>query len=164
MAIVEVRIDDRLIHGQVSTLWVPNLNVDRILVVDDDVAADEDRKAILKFAAPPGCKVSVFDAAKAAEKLSRHIDEGIRVMIVSPGPVPLLAMVRAGYPLDSITVGNMSQTPGSRQLTNTSYVTDADIEAFVELIQSGSTVVYQPMPTSRREDISHNITKFSERN
>lgn len=85
-------------------------------------------------------------------------------MIVSPGPRPLLAMAQAGYIVDSVTVGNTSRVDDSRQLTKTAYVTDADITAFTALVHHGTGIVYQPTPTSRREDISHDITKFSERN
>ena len=43
MAIVEVRVDDRLIHGQVSGYWVPQFSVQRILIVDDVIVNDEAR-------------------------------------------------------------------------------------------------------------------------
>ena len=49
MAIVEVRIDDRLIHGQVCGYWVPHHSVEKIVVIDDKIAKDEMRKTALKF-------------------------------------------------------------------------------------------------------------------
>lgn len=162
MAIVEVRIDDRLIHGQVSNLWVPHFAVERLLVVDDAVAADEDRKAILRFACPPQCKLSVFDAAKAAEKLSRRIDEGIRVMIVAAGPIPLLRMRQLGYPLPAITVGNMSRRPGTRQVANLAYADDEELAAFAQLLDFGVKLAFQPTPTTRREDLTAVVTKMNE--
>ena len=39
--IVLARVDDRLIHGEVVSVWTPSLNVNRIIVVDDEVAADK---------------------------------------------------------------------------------------------------------------------------
>ncbi|GHJ26825.1 MULTISPECIES: PTS system mannose/fructose/N-acetylgalactosamine-transporter subunit IIB [Streptomyces] len=162
MAIVEVRIDDRLIHGQVSNLWVPHFGVERLLVVDDAVAADEDRKAVLRFACPPQCKLSVFDTAKAAEKLSRGIDAGIRVMIVAVGPIPLLRMQELGYRLPSITVGNMSRRPGTRQVANLAYANGEELAAFQGLLNFGVTLAFQPTPTSRREDLTAAVTKMNE--
>ena len=82
MAIVEVRVDDRLIHGQVCGYWIPQFDVQRILIVDNEIVNDENRKVSLKFGTPPRCKLSIFDSKKAAEKLLRKIDEGIRVMIL----------------------------------------------------------------------------------
>ena len=40
------RIDDRLIHGQVATVWAKLTNINRILVVSDSVAHDNLRKAL----------------------------------------------------------------------------------------------------------------------
>ncbi|MGG3677597.1 PTS sugar transporter subunit IIB [Heyndrickxia faecalis] len=52
MAIVEVRIDDRLIHGQVCGYWIPHFNVDKIVIADDKICNDELRKTALKFGCP----------------------------------------------------------------------------------------------------------------
>lgn len=160
MAIVDVRIDDRLIHGQVSSMWVPHFSVERILIVDDRVAADEDRKAVLRFATPPQCKLSVFDAAKAAEKLSRHIDEGIRVMIICATPEPLAKMSELGYRVRTVTVGNMSRREHTRELALTAYVTDEELAAFAELESQGVELVFQPTPSSRRENLAGAIAKL----
>lgn len=158
MAIVETRIDDRLIHGQVSSFWVPHFHVQRLLIIDDFVAVDENRKAVLRFGCPPQCKLSIFDAAKAAEKLSRHIDQGVNVMIVTTGPQPLLKMIELGYPVSSITAGNMSRRPASQQLTGLVYVTAEELDALVALLDKGVAISYQPTPTSRRENLATAIT------
>jgi PTS system mannose-specific IIB component len=161
MAIVEVRIDDRLIHGQVSTLWIPHLAVERLLIVDDEVAVDDDRKAILHFATPPQCKLSIFDAAKAAEKLTRGIDEGVRVMIVCASPVPLATMLELGYAVHGVTVGNMSRRDGTRELAKTAYVDDVELAAFDRLVAADIPVVLQPTPTSRKEHLAAAIAQLS---
>lgn len=40
MAIVDVRIDDRLIHGQTCGFWIPQLKVDRVVIIDDEIVQD----------------------------------------------------------------------------------------------------------------------------
>ena len=59
MVIGLARIDDRLIHGQVATRWTKETNVQRIIVVSDEVAADTVRKTLLTQVAPPGDRKSV---------------------------------------------------------------------------------------------------------
>jgi PTS system mannose-specific IIB component len=44
MSIIGVRIDGRLIHGQVANLWTTKLNISRIMVVDDEVAQNDIEK------------------------------------------------------------------------------------------------------------------------
>ena len=52
MAILDVRIDDRLIHGQVCGNWIPQHRLQRIAIVDDQIVNDEQRKTMLKFRLP----------------------------------------------------------------------------------------------------------------
>ena len=63
MKIVLARIDDRLIHGQVATVWAKVTSCERIIVCDDDVAADTIRATLLKQVAPPGIKSSVVSVS-----------------------------------------------------------------------------------------------------
>ena len=49
MSIIGVRIDGRLIHGQVANLWTTKLNISRIMVVDDDVAENPIEKSGLEI-------------------------------------------------------------------------------------------------------------------
>lgn len=155
MAIVEVRIDDRLIHGQVCGYWIPQYNVERILIVDDEIINDEARKTALKFGCPANCKLSIFDAQKAAEKLGRKIDEGIRVMILCRGPKPLLELVESGYKIDHICIGNMSTKEGSTQLKKTVYLTQEDKDDFHKLAKHGVKLLLQEKPTDSPEDYTN---------
>jgi len=68
--IVLARVDDRLIHGEVVSVWTPSLNVNRIIVVDDEVAADKFNKRVIKALAPNGVKVNVRN-----RKRGRHLTE-----------------------------------------------------------------------------------------
>lgn len=104
MAILDTRIDDRLIHGQVCGYWIPQYSLQRIAIVDDDIVNDETRKTTLKFGMPENCKLSIFGSAKAADKFIRKIDEGIKVMILCNSPVPILRMAEAGYQVPYITI------------------------------------------------------------
>ena len=70
MKINLVRIDDRLIHGQVATVWSKEANAQRIIICSDEVAKDQIRKTLLLQVGPPGVKVSVVDVAKAVRVYS----------------------------------------------------------------------------------------------
>ena len=64
MEIRLARIDDRLIHGQVATAWAKQININRIIVVSDEVANDSLRKFLLQEAAPPGIKSNVVTVSR----------------------------------------------------------------------------------------------------
>ena len=160
MAILDVRIDDRLIHGQVCGFWIPQYSLERIAIVDDDIVNDEVKKTALKFGCPEKCKLSIFDTEKAADKFNRKIDEGIRVMILCNSPVPILKMAEKGYKVPFVTVGNMSTKPGAKQLKKTVFISEEEKDAFLKLIDMGVEVYSQMVPSESREDISEEIRKL----
>lgn len=154
MAIVDARIDDRLIHGQVCSYWIPQHRVERIVIVDDDIACDEMRKTALRFGCPGECKLSIFSAEKAAAKFSANIDRGVRVMILCARPQPLLEMARRGFAVDHVTVGNMSTKEGARQVRKTVFVSDEEWEAFRGLAEAGVSIFDQMIPSESRDEIT----------
>lgn len=154
MAILDVRIDDRLIHGQVCGFWIPQYSLERIAIVDDVIVNDEVRKAALKFGCPEKCKLSIFSSEKAADKFNRKIDEGIKVMILCNSPVPILKMAEYGYQVPYITVGNMATKPEAVQVKKTVFVSPEEKDAFRKLIDRGVAIYSQMVPNEPREDIS----------
>jgi PTS system mannose-specific IIB component len=80
MVIGLARIDDRLIHGQVATRWTKETNVQRIIVVSDEVAADTVRKTLLTQVAPPGVTAHVVDVAKMIRVYNNPKYAGERIM------------------------------------------------------------------------------------
>ena len=62
-----VRVDNRLIHGQVATGFIGKLGVGKIVVIDDKTATNEFARDVLALAVPPGVTLEVYTAAQAAE-------------------------------------------------------------------------------------------------
>lgn len=54
-----IRVDYRLLHGQVAVSWTSALGADCILLVSDTVLNDKLRLQALSLAKPEGCKVVV---------------------------------------------------------------------------------------------------------
>ncbi len=151
MEIVNVRIDDRLIHGQVAGMWTGTLKATRIMVVDDEVIKDDLRKRMLKMACPAGVKLSILNCETAAQKVRNGQYEGDRIFVIVKSPAALLKMQSFGYPLSEVTVGNMSNRRGTRQIIKTINVTEDDERQFRELADKGIRFYAQMVPSSDRE-------------
>ena len=65
--IVLVRIDDRLIHGQVMTSWLNYTSANKIMIIDDEVANDAFMKSVLKTCVPANVKLATFTVEKAGK-------------------------------------------------------------------------------------------------
>ena len=152
MTIVGVRIDGRLIHGQVANLWATSLGIERIMVVDDQVAENAIEKSGLKLATPPGVKLSVLPVQKAADNILAGKYDSQRLFIVARKPDRFLQLVERGVKLEHINVGNMSQTPETRSITRSINVVDEDVEVFKILDQKGVKLTAQMVPNDPVED------------
>lgn len=152
MAIIGVRIDGRLIHGQVANLWTTKLNISRIMVVDDEVSTDAIGKSGLKLATPAGVKLSVLPIDKAAENLLAGKYDSQRLLIVAKKPATFLALVEKGVPIETINVGNMSQNDNTHSITKSINVEPEDVEAFKTLNEKGVKLTAQMVPTDKAED------------
>lgn len=160
MAITAVRIDGRLIHGQVANLWTTKLGVSRIMVIDDKVAASDIEKSGLKLARPTGIDLSVLPEKTAAEHIKRGGYDSQKVFIVVKRPQILLDLVNDGVKLDTINVGNMSQTDDTTQLTNSINVVQSDVDAFNALHEKEIKVTSQMVPGDNAQDFMEILKKF----
>jgi len=137
MKISLARIDDRLIHGQVVTSWSKETKCERIIVVNDEVAADVMRKILLEQVAPPGVKSSVVGIDKAIRVLKNPKYDNVNVMLLFTNPTDVIRMIEGGVALKSINIGGMSFKEGKKRINGTISVNDKDIEAFKKLNEMG---------------------------
>ena len=151
--IVNIRIDERLIHGQVATVWTHTVGASRIIVIDDDVVRDDLQKQLLKMACPSGIKLSILSVAKAAENLCANKYDSERVFIVVKTPETLLALWDAGFNFLSVNVGNMSGRENTKQLKKAVCVTEQNISTLKELSRRGVRLWAQMVPSDEVQDI-----------
>jgi PTS system mannose-specific IIB component len=130
MKIALARIDDRLIHGQVATVWSKETKCQRIIVCNDDVAKDEIRKTLLTQVAPPGVQSHVVDVEKAIRVINNPKYENDVVMLLFTNPTDVLRLVEAGVDIKSVNIGGMAFKEGKTQITGAVSVNDQDIKAF----------------------------------
>ena len=154
MEIVNVRIDDRLIHGQVAAVWTLATKATRIMVVDDLVVKDTVNKEALKMACPKQCKPSILTVEKAAANLRAGKYEGERVFIVAKGPGTMRGLYDKGFHMESINVGNMGGKQNTRMLKKAVSVSDKDIEDFLYLADRGVKITAQMVPAEEAVDFA----------
>ena len=140
MNITLARIDDRLIHGQVTTVWSKVANAQRIIICNDEVYNDEVRRTLLRQAAPPGMKVNVVNIEKAVAVYHNPQYQNETVFYLFIRPQDALAMVKQGVKIATLNIGGMAWRPGKKQLTKAVSLDSDDINAFRELAKLGVTL------------------------
>lgn len=152
MNIIGSRIDGRLIHGQVANLWIPKLQIDRVIVVDDKISENQIEKSGLRLATPTGVNLSVLTVDRAIKQLNDERYGEQKLFIVAKSPVTFLKLIEGGVPIKLINVGNMSQTDDTMRITNSINVLESDITCFKKIAELGTKLVSQMVPTVKEED------------
>ncbi|MEI5990577.1 PTS system IIAB component [Enterococcus termitis] len=144
--IVNTRIDERLIHGQVAGIWSTSLDTQRIIVANDEAALDPLQKSSLRMAAPTSMRLSVLPVAEAAENICAGKYGKQRLFLLFKNPTDVLRYLDAGGSIETVNVGNMSYKEGAREVTKSIQVLEAEEAIFETIASKGVNVTAQLVP------------------
>lgn len=144
---VLVRIDDRLIHGQVAIGWVKAVSPTVLIVANDAVAADPLQRSLMEMAAPPTLKVDLVTVDELPALLERRDMQGQRVLLLLASPRDALRVVEAGVPIGRVNVGGLRFQPGKRQVLRAVSLDDQDAACLRSLLDHRIRVFVQMVPT-----------------
>lgn len=148
-----VRIDTRLLHGQVSTNWVRAVNPNRIIVVSDKVANDEMRKTLIQQAAPAGIRTNTIPISKLVEIDKDPRFGGTKALILFETPQDALKAVEAGVNFDHINIGSMAHSTGKTLIDRAISVDKEDVKTLMALKDHGITFDTKRLPSDSGEDL-----------
>jgi len=140
MALKLVRVDDRLIHGQVVAVWLRSVGADRILIIDDKSARDEFLKDLMILAAPQGVPVEVLTLEEGILRAAQIAATNERAFVLLKSPVTALQLRRAGVAFDVLNVGGLGHGPGRQSLYKNISANDEERQAMRDLEAMGTRV------------------------
>lgn len=146
------RVDDRLIHGQVSIGWAGPLKPDLLLVVDDAAAADAFENDLICCACPETTRAEVVDVAGGPARIARAAAEG-RLIVLLREIGTARRLVEAGVALEELNIGGVHHRPGRRAYLPFVYLNDADVEELRWLHAHGVRLSAQDLPGNRATDL-----------
>lgn len=156
--IVLARVDDRLVHAEVLAVWVPNLKANRIIVVDDAVAADKQSSRVIKELASPGMVIHVYDVDRAVEKLSQDASfPGENVIVLTKTPTTFEQIVDRGINIKEINLGGMGIRGDRKRLLKRVACDSSEIESIKHLMEKGIHIYYQTIPGQSEEELDKYI-------
>ncbi len=146
--IVLVRVDNRLLHGQILETWVPRLKVRSIVIADDEAAASPLARAAMTLALPSDLPAAIqplgaVDWAALAAQPSR--------VLVLLRDIPDLERAVAGglgpAQAPRVNLGTVHFTTGRRAVTPSVFLSAAEVETLERLARAGFQVEAQAIPT-----------------
>lgn len=164
--IVQIRVDDRLIHGQVALLWGKELNTKGIIVANDHAAHDATQAATLKMACPQGQKLlirTVGDAIKVANDprgkgmrifmLTQTVEDAYRVASGAAGNVQAVNIANVGR-------FDRSDDAAKKLLTTGVNLNPTEVEAARKLCELDIPVIHQVGTTDAKTKVSDLLAKL----
>ncbi len=162
MGIKIVRIDDRLIHGQIVQGWLKTIDVDTILIVSDEVANDEMQKILLSMAVPSSVKLVIKNIKDATYEITNEVYDNDKLMILFSNPQDIVRMIDNGVKFQSVNIGGMHYAHGKKQLLTNLSVDKNDVVAFLKLIENGIELETRALPQDERYNAVIDIQKEAE--
>ena len=150
MPLVLVRVDDRLIHGQVVEGWLPVIQAQRILVAADRPANDEFQKGLMRLAVPEEVAVDVLSVADAGVALKTLSGTPERILLLVPGVDEVVRLVDAGAAISEVNVGGLHDAPGRVMIFPHLSLTPGEREQLTALVARGIRVETRALPSDHR--------------
>jgi mannose/fructose/N-acetylgalactosamine-specific phosphotransferase system component IIB len=159
MPVKHMRIDNRLIHGQVTVAWVGAIGANHLIVANDEVAADEFQRILLPQAAR-GVRTSILSVDDALAHCA-NLADGENVMILAKFPTDALRLLEGGLTVAEVNVGNQAPKPGSKftMVTRSISVTEQDAKDYRRMAELAGHLRSQMMPTDKADDFLRLLTK-----
>lgn len=145
--IVLARIDDRLIHGQVMTAWIHELNVDEILIIDDATFKNSFLTSVMKSAIPSNIKLSIYDTDGGLDYIK---ESKSNLILLVKTPNIILELINNGVVINKLNVGGMGSKPGRSKLYRNISATEEEVHILKEIKEKGTDVFIQVVPSDKR--------------
>lgn len=160
MPVRHMRIDNRLIHGQVTVVWVSRIGANHVIVANDEVAADELQRILLPQAAR-GVRASILSVADAVAHCLSEAAGNEQIMVLAKYPSDALRLLEGGVPVAEVNVGNQAPRPGSRftMVTRSIAVTEQDAKDYRRIAELAGGLRSQMMPNDRASDFLQLLAK-----
>lgn len=144
--IKHLRIDNRLIHGQVAVTWMNAIGADKIIVCNDKVAADPIQKMALPMAAR-GNTVYVFSVEETINYAKEHPEE--TMFVIAKFPSDALAILESGVEVAEVNVGNAAPIQGTtyKMVTKSIAVTEDDAKVYRKIAEIRGGVLTSRLTT-----------------
>ncbi|HDS8140855.1 PTS sugar transporter subunit IIB [Klebsiella michiganensis] len=146
-----LRVDHRLLHGQVAFSWTQYVGADCILIANDNVPEDELRKTTIKLAKPPSVKLVIKNINDAIESIKSGVTDKYHLFIVVESVNDAWRIASAVEEIKSINLGGIKAKAGSKNISKAINLLPEEIEQLQQLVGKGVEVEIRQVPNDRKQ-------------
>jgi PTS system mannose-specific IIB component/fructoselysine and glucoselysine-specific PTS system IIB component len=154
LPVVLLRIDERLIHGQVVIGWGSHLRPGRYIVVDDELASSDWEQDLYRLGSG-GADVLFASVADARRWLDEWRAEPTRSILLTRDIATMRRLGEGGLlEGESINVGGVHHGPDRDELLTYVHVSDAERQDLEAIAAAGAEVTARDLPDAHRVSLS----------
>ncbi|XXF77269.1 PTS sugar transporter subunit IIB [Myxococcaceae bacterium GXIMD 01537] len=142
-----VRVDNRLIHGQVVEAWLPHLKVSRVVVADDEAASSPLIRAAMALAVQSAIEVQIQPLAQV--DFAALSKDAVRTLVLLRDVASVPFAQAHGLALEHLNLGNVHFGTGRRQVSPSVFLAEAELSALQGLSQQGVRVEARAVPNEK---------------
>lgn len=156
--IVSIRVDDRLIHGQVALVWSKEFGISRIVVANDEAASNELQQMTLKMATPTGIKLLIKPVKEAIEVFNNPKAKDVKLFVLTNCIADTLEIVKSCPDIQSVNVANVGRFDNSDpdkkvKLNSNIFLNEKELESLEKLVEFSVPVYHQVIPSAGQTSI-----------
>ncbi|MBI4633790.1 MAG: PTS sugar transporter subunit IIB [Deltaproteobacteria bacterium] len=163
MDIALVRVDNRLIHGQILEAWLPFTGASRIVVVDDRVAGDFFHESVIRMAVPDSVDVIIISVEEFARNYADYAVNGQKAIVLFGTIADVLRAYKLGFKFNRLNIGNVESGDECGQSCSPSVVLGKnDIDDLLTLLNlAGVHIEMRRVPRETAVNIMDIIKKVA---
>ena len=147
-----VRVDSRLVHGQIIETWLPFLKATRIIVVNDEVAGNFFRETVIRMAVPRDVEVLIYGVDEFGRSDATRQTENEVAIVLFSGVNDVVRSWEAGFRFKKLNIGNLYSENWILQCSTSVCLADEDIAHVRFLLDAGVTVELRSVPSDKVVD------------
>jgi PTS system mannose-specific IIB component len=146
--VILVRIDNRLIHGQIIEAWLPYTGARTLIVANDELAHDVLQQEIMSLAIPQTVNSSFVVVEDVAQTLAQSLtdDDGTETLVLFSSCVDARRAFDSGFSFTVLNIGNVHYKPGKRQVSPSVALSDEDESCLRHLSRKGVELDFRCVP------------------
>ncbi|NBI07174.1 PTS sugar transporter subunit IIB [Senegalia massiliensis] len=152
-----LRVDHRLLHGQVAFSWTQSLGVDSILIANDDVPNNELRKTTIKLAKPQGVKLVIKNIEDSIKAIKSGVTDKYKLFIVVESVADAEKLISECHKIKQVNLGGIKAREGTRNISKAINLLPQEEKSIKRILEKGVEVEIRQVPSDKKVNASNVI-------
>lgn len=155
-----LRVDDRLLHGQVAFSWLAMTKASTIVIANHEYATNRMLKMTLSVGKPPGVNLKVLTIEEAIQYLTepnRNLD---KIMCIVQTVEDAYQLCASDVDVGEVCLGGVRDQAGKQLVHSQVYLSQKELELIKEIMGQGKRVFAQDVPNNKALEGNEIIEKM----